>query len=128
MKKYLVLIGRALYSLLFILASFGHFSSHTIGYAAGVGVPFSKILVPLSGVMLLAGGLSVLLGYRAKVGALLIVLFLIPTTFIIHKFWGITDPMRAGIEQAMFLKNISLIGAALLIMYFGSGPFSLSKK
>ena len=123
--RYLVLLGRILYSLIFVMASFGHFSKGTIGYAAAQGVPLASIVVPLSGVMALLGGLSVVLGYKAKWGAWLLVLFLVPVTVMMHNFWAVNDPMMAQMQQAMFMKNLSMLGGALLISYFGAGPLSL---
>jgi len=73
----------------------------------------------------IAGGLSILLGYRAKLGAWIIVLFLIPVTLMMHKFWTVTDPMMAQIQMILFMKNVSMLGGALLISQFGAGPFSL---
>ncbi len=122
---YVVLIGRLFYSLIFILSSLSHFSEGTIAYARSMGLPMAAILVPLSGIVALAGGLSILLGYRAKLGAWLIVIFLVPVTFIMHSFWGLIDLQAAFVQQIMFMKNLSMLGAALLITYFGSGPFSL---
>src|SRR6202030_3406039 len=81
-----VVLGRFLFALIFLLAGANHFNKQTIGYAASQGVPFASIAVPLSGVLATAGGLSILLGYRAKIGAWLIVLFLIPVTLMMHKF------------------------------------------
>lgn len=123
--KFLVLLGRFLFAFIFISAAPGHFSSGTIGYAASQGVPLASIAVPLSGVLCLLGGLSILLGFRARIGAWLIVLFLVPTTVMMHKFWDISDPQAQMMQQIMFMKNLSLLGAALLISYFGSGPLSL---
>ncbi|HXH19695.1 MAG TPA: DoxX family protein [Chitinophagales bacterium] len=45
-----------------------------------------------------------------------------------HNYWAVTDPAMAQIQQAMFMKNISMLGSALLIAYFGSGPFSLDER
>ena len=84
--------------------------------------------LPLSGLIALAGGLSVLLGYRAKVGAWLLVVFLVPITLAIHNFWAVHDPMAAQIQQVMFMKNLSMLGAALLISYFGAGPLSFDAR
>lgn len=123
--RWLVPVGRALFAAVFILASFGHFSSGTIGYAASAGVPLAGIAVPLSGVLALVGGLSVLLGYRARLGAVLLIIFLVPVTLMMHKFWAVSDPMMARMQQVMFLKNVSMTGAALLIAYFGAGPVSI---
>ena len=126
--KYIVLLGRILYASIFILSGPNHFKAATIGYAASKGVPLASLAVPLSGVIALVGGLSILLGFKAKYGAWLIVLFLVPVTFMIHNYWAYPDPMQAQIQQINFMKNVSLIGAALLIAHFGSGPLSVDKK
>jgi putative oxidoreductase len=105
-----------------------HFSKQEVAYAAAQGVPLASLLVPFSGVLALAGGLSILLGYRAKLGAWLIVLFLAPVTLMMHNFWAVHDPMMAQIHMAMFMKNVSMLGGALLISQFGAGPFSLDAR
>ena len=126
--NYLVLLGRILYTAIFIMAAPGHFSAGTIGYAASQGVPLASIAVPVSGLIALAGGLSILLGYRAKWGAWLIVLFLVPVTVMMHNFWAMTDPNAAQMQQIMFMKNLSMLGAALMIAHLGSGPLSLDDR
>jgi putative oxidoreductase len=126
--NYLVLVGRVLYALIFIMAGPGHFTANTIAYAASKGVPLASIAVPLSGVIAMAGGLSIAAGYCAKWGGWLIVLFLVPVTVMIHNFWAMTDPNMAQMQQVMFMKNVSMIGAALLIAHFGSGPLSLDNR
>ena len=125
---YLVPLGRLLYSAIFLMTVFGHFSAGYIGYAAQAGVPAPGLLVPLSGVIAILGGLSITLGYKAKIGGWLIVLFLVPVTFKMHAFWAVTDPMMRGIQLALFWKNISMLGAALLITHFGAGPVSLDAR
>lgn len=128
MMKFILLIGRILYSAIFILAIIGHFSPEDIAYAAAKGVPMPALLVPLSGIIVFLGGMSVLLGYKARYGAWLIVIFLIPVTFMMHRFWDAGDPMVAAMEMANFFKNLALLGAALIISYFGSGPLSLDNR
>jgi putative oxidoreductase len=123
-----VVLGRFFYVLIFLMAGSNHFSRQTIAYAASQGVPLASIAVPLSGVLAIAGGLSILLGYRAKLGAWLIVLFLIPVTLMLHKFWAVQDPMMAQIQMILFMKNIAMLGGALLISQFGAGPFSLDAR
>jgi putative oxidoreductase len=102
-----------------------HFTQKTIEYGASQGVPLTSLLVPLSGVIAFLGALSILLGYKARLGAWLIVLFLVPVTLMMHNFWTISDPGNAHLQLILFMKNLALLGAALLIAYFGSGPFSL---
>ena len=124
----LAVLGRFLFALIFLMAGANHFNKQTIGYAASQGVSLASTLVPLAGVLAIAGGLSILLGYRAKLGGWLIVLFLVPVSFMMHKFWTVHDPMMAQIQMIMFMKNISMLGGALLISHFGAGPFSLDAR
>ena len=123
-----VVLGRLFFVLIFLMSGPLHFSKQEVAYAAAQGVPLPAILVPFSGLLAVAGGLSILLGYRAKLGAWLLVIFLIPVTLMMHKFWGVHDPMMAQIQMAMFLKNVAMLGAALLITQFGAGPFSLDAR
>lgn len=117
-------LGRLLFVVIFLMTPLHHFSAMGIGYAAHQGVPLAGLLVPLSGVVAFVGAVLILAGYRARVGAWLIVLFLVPVTLKMHNFWAVTDPMAAGMQQAMFFKNLSMLGGALLIAYFGAGPVS----
>jgi len=125
--KYLILIARIFFAIIFLFAGFSHFSSASIGYAASSGVPLASVLVPLSGIIALIGGLSVIIGYKVKWTAWLLVIFLVPVTFMMHQFWTISDPMMAAVQQAMFFKNISMIGAAIMISYLGTGPLSIDE-
>ena len=118
----LILVGRFLFVLIFLMSAPMHFSSQTIGYAATQGVPWASLAVPFSGVIALAGGLSILLGYRARIGAWLIVLFLAAVTPMLHRFWAVSDPMMQQMQFVMFMKNVSMLGGALLITQLGPGP------
>lgn len=126
--KYIVLIGRILFSLIFLMAIIGHFKPESVQYATSSGVPGASVIVPLSGVIAFLGALSIILGYKAKLGAWLIVLFLVPVTFMMHKFWAVTDPMMMQMQMAMFMKNMSMLGGALMIAYFGAGPLSIDNR
>jgi putative oxidoreductase len=126
--KYTVLVGRIFFSLIFMMASISLFSKQTIEHAAAQGIPLASIAVPLSGVIALLGGLSIALGYKAKLGASLLVLFLLPVTVMMHNFWAVQDSMLAQMHQVMFMKNLSLLGAALLISHFGAGALSLDGR
>jgi putative oxidoreductase len=123
-----VVLGRFLFALIFLMAGANHFSRQTIAFSASQGVPLASIAVPLSGVLAIAGGLSILLGYRAKLGAWLIVLFLVPVTLMMHRFWLVQDPTMAQIQMILFMKNVSMLGGALLISQFGAGPFGLDAR
>jgi putative oxidoreductase len=123
--RYAALAGRQLFSIIFIVSSAAHFRPATVEYAAQHGVLLPSVLVPLSGIIALTGGLSVLLGYRTRIGAWLLVIFLVPVTLIMHNFWSVCDPIVFQVERALFLRNITMLGGALLIEYFGADPLSL---
>jgi len=124
----IVALGRTLFALIFLMAGPSHFSSASIGYAAHAGVPFAGFLVPASGILAAVGGLSVMLGYRARLGAWLLVVFLIPVTVMLHNFWAVSDPAMRAMQMAMFMKNLGLLGGALLITQLGAGPGSLDSR
>jgi putative oxidoreductase len=124
----IALLGRFLFALIFVLGGTNDFSSQAIAYAASQGVPLATIAVPLAGVLAIVGGLSVLLGYRAKVGAWLLILFLAGVTPMMHNFWTVADPMMHQMQFIMFLKNLSMMGGALVISQFGAGPWSLDAR
>jgi putative oxidoreductase len=126
--RYVVLLGRICFAAIFIVAAPGHFKAQEIAYAAHAGVPLASLAVPVSGLMALAGGLSIALGYRTKIGAWLLVLFLVPVTLTMHNFWAAMDPTMAQLQMAMFMKNVGLLGGALLLSYFGAGPMSLDAR
>lgn len=113
------LVARAFVAAIFILSGIGHFAQADgmAQYAQAKGVPAAKAGVLFSGVLALVGGLSVLLGVYPDLGALLLVVFLLPVTFFMHAFWKETDPMVKQTENIAFMKNVGLIGAALLVFY-----------
>ena len=113
----LFLIGRIIYGGFFILNAFNHFSnvSAMAGYARSKGVPAPEAAVIGTGLMLLAGGLSVLLGYLPTVGLGLIVIFLVVVAFWMHGYWSVTDATARLAEQVNFYKNLALAGAALMM-------------
>ncbi|MFQ5889019.1 MAG: DoxX family protein [Gemmatimonadota bacterium] len=129
----LYVIGRMLFAMIFIGSGLGHFAQ--IGpmsqYAGSKSVPASKLAVMATGLMILAGGLSVLLGIWMEIGTWLLVLFLVPTAFIMHNFWAVADPAMKQVEQAQFMKNLSMAGAALILYWmvttYGYGPLTLGQ-
>jgi putative oxidoreductase len=123
-----VVFGRLLFAAIFIASAPMHFSQTVIDLAATRGVPLASIAVPAAGLLELAAGLSILLGYRAKLGAWALVLFLVPVTMMMHPFWAAPDNETMALQLTMFMKNLSLIGGALLITQFGSGPMSLDAR
>ena len=122
-----VLVGRLFYGYLFIMSGIGHLAQPKMmaGYAKSKGVPAAEFLVLVSGLMEIVGATLIILGYQANLGAWLIVAFLAPVTVMMHNYWTIKDPTAKMHDMINFNKNLALLGAALIIAYFGSGPFSL---
>src|SRR5258708_8734611 len=107
-----VVLGRFFFALIFLFAAPNHFTKQTIVFSASQGVPLASIAVPLSGVVAIAGGLSLLLGYRAKLGAWLILLFLVPVTFIMHNLRTVQDPMTAHTPMILCRNNVPILRLA----------------
>ncbi|MCL2533041.1 MAG: DoxX family protein [Nocardiaceae bacterium] len=115
-----ILIGRILFSALFLYSAVGHLtqSKSMAQYAESKGVPGAQLAVLASGVLLVVGGLSVLLGVWADLGSLLLIVFLVPTAAIMHGFWSESDPQNRQMEMIQFSKDIALAGAALMLFAF----------
>ena len=112
-----LLVGRVLFALLFINSGIAHFTQREAmsGYAQFKKVPAAKLMVLVTGFMILLGGVFVAAGIYADLVALLIALFLVPTAFMMHNFWTISDAQAKQTEMISFFKNLSLAGAALVI-------------
>jgi len=123
------LVGRILFALVFLGSAFGHFTQSTqmAGYAQSKRVPAPRVAVLGTGALQLVGALLIVLGVWGDLGALLLVVFLIPTAVIMHGFWAETDPQARQTEMVQFLKDLSLAGAALtLIALFAVGHIGLT--
>lgn len=114
----LVLIGRILFAALFLASAVGHLTRTRMmaGYAASRGVPAAVPATIGSGLLILVGGLSVLLGIWADLGALLLVVFLVPTAVLMHAFWKESDAQARQMEMVQFQKDLALAGAALMLL------------
>lgn len=114
----LFLIGRIIVGGFFLMSGFNHFAKLNMmaGYAKSKGMPAPELAVGGSGVLLLLGGASMLLGYHPTVGAILLVLFLLSASFGIHNFWTVKDPQAKMNEQINFLKDIALLGFVLMTL------------
>ena len=122
------LVGRCLLGLLFIVSGIGKITGYsaTAGYMAGHGLPFVALLLPLTILVELGGGLMLVFGWHARRAALVLLLFLIPTTLIFHNFWAVPAEQMQG-QKINFLKNLAIMGGMLYVTVFGSGPLSAGK-
>jgi uncharacterized membrane protein YphA (DoxX/SURF4 family) len=127
MESILFLLGRILFGGYFLMSGLNHFAHVAMlsGYAQSKGVPAPKLAVIVTGLLLLLGGLSVLFGLYPTIGALALLLFLLPVTFMMHAYWKVQDPQMQMGERMNFVKNLALVGAALLLFAI-SQPWPVS--
>jgi len=120
------LAGRVLLSAIFLTSGVFHILhwGKSVTYMQTAGVPLPNLLLLLAVVCLLLGGLSVLIGIRARLGAVLLILFLIPTTLVFHSDWT-AGSAEAGDQMLHFMKNLGLLGGLLMVVAFGAGGFSI---
>jgi putative oxidoreductase len=123
------LAGRILLAVIFIISGFGKLTAFaaTAGYMASKGLPMVPVLLVLTILVELGGGILLAVGFKARWAALALFLFLIPTTLVFHKFWGI-DPAQAQMQQTQFLKNLAIMGGMLYVFAFGPGAYSADRR
>lgn len=129
-NRTLNLLGRAVFGGYFLYNGINHFMNRQMlaGHARHKGVPLANFAVPLSGAMLVAGGMSLLLGKRPKLGTGLIMGFLATVSPTMHAFWADRDEQERQGDVINFAKNIGLIGAALLAASMPEPwPFSVDR-
>jgi putative oxidoreductase len=114
----LFIIGRVIFGLFFIYNGYGHFAKfkNMVGYAKFKKVPQPEMMVALSGAMLVLGGISYVLGIDTQVGTILLLAFMIPTTYMMHQFWNEKDAQAKMNETIGFTKNMAIIGALLMFL------------
>lgn len=124
MRSYIPLIARSLLGLIFVMSGFNKIVGFedTQQYMASHGMPLTATLLVGAIVVEILGGLSVILGLWARVGAIALMVFLIPATLIFH-----TD-FADQTQLIMFLKNLSIMGGLLLLTAFGSGEYSIRSR
>jgi len=123
----LAILGRVCLGSVFVfsvLASKIPHYSEVLTKMAEVGMPLPALLLPGAIVLLVFGSLSLILGYRARIGTLLLVMFMLPATYYFHAFWN-AGPAEFMPQIIHFMKNVSLVGALLFVMAVGPGPGAL---
>jgi putative oxidoreductase len=123
------LLGRIGIALIFLVSG-AELAADFAGTAAALtskGIPAASVMLLGALAFELGGSVLVLLGFRARLGALLLLLFLLPTTLLFHNFWASTG--AEGKSQMMqFLKNLGIMGGLLLLCAYGAGPLSLDAR
>lgn len=124
-------LGRLMLSTIFLMSAVGNKipKFHDVaGYMASEGVPSPRFMLVGAIVFLIAGSLSVILGFKARWGAGLLLIFLVLATYFFHDFWTFEDAQEQQQQMISFMKNLALMGAMLLVIANGSGPMSLDEK
>ena len=123
------LVGRILLAAIFIISGAMKIPGFDgiAGYIGSKGLPMPQVLAALTIVLELGGGLMIAAGFKARWTAVAFFLWLIPTTFIFHKFWGI-DAAQVQNQMNNFMKNISIMGGMALLFAYGPGAYSLDKR
>lgn len=121
------LIGRIIYGGFFVMMGLNHFmqAKAMIPYAQAKGVPAPQLAVYGTGVLLLIGGLSILLAFQTLIGVIALVVFLLPTSIMMHNFWAVDDPQQKMVEMTQFMKNMALMGAALIFLAIETWPMGM---
>ncbi len=131
-KRYAPLVGRVLLANLFIVAGYNKISGFAVtaeymsAKMSGLDPALIKLLLLLTILIELGGGLMLLLGWQIRLAAAVIFLWMIPVTFIFHAYWGLpAEQMQTQFIQ--FQKNMAIMGGLLYFMAFGPGHFSLGR-
>lgn len=119
--KYVALAARICLCLIFLKAGISHLLGFTptVEMMADNGLPIPNILLAFTVIFQILGGLSLLLGFKVRLGSILLIIFLIPATLVFHN--PIVDPSQLN----DFLKNIGLIGGLLMVIAAGAGALSI---
>lgn len=127
-KHYGPLAGRVLMALIFLMSGYGKLTdfSGTVGFMAGKGMPMAEFLAAGAMVFELGGALMLVLGWKMRWGALMLILFTIPATIIFHNFWAADAAEYQG-QLINFMKNLAMVGGLIYMMAFGAGPLSIDK-
>lgn len=119
------LVGRLLLAAIFLLSGIAKITDPvgTIAHMRSVGIPAADLLVWIAGVAEILGGASLLLGLLARIGALGLILFLIPTTLLFHAFWLYSGDEQLA-QMVNFTKNLAILGGLWLVVAYGAGRYS----
>ena len=99
----------------------------TVGYLTNLGVPSPGLMVWLVLGAELLIGITLILGIAVRYSAVLTFVFLIVATAIAHRYW--TYPAaQQGAQYSHFLKNVALMGGALLLFWSGGGRYSVDAR
>ncbi len=128
-QSILLLIGRILISAVFIAAGFHKLFNFagTAAFIASKGLPLSDVGAAISILIEVGGAFMILIGWKPRIGAILLLLFTLFVTFIFHPFWAF-EPSIIQNQMDSFMKNLAIIGALFYVIAFGTGRYSLELR
>ncbi|HUT55388.1 MAG TPA: DoxX family protein [bacterium] len=122
----LPLAGRIFLAALFLWSGYGKIGGwdNAAGYMAAMHMPLIPFFLGAALALELAGGLAVLFGFKTRLMAFLLALYLVPTTLIFHNFWS-APPDQHLMQLINFMKNGAIFGGLLMMARLGAGEFSI---
>jgi putative oxidoreductase len=127
-KDFAALVGRVLLAVMFVWAGFGKITGYagTAGFMASAGMPMVGLLLPMTILLELGGGIALILGWKARIVALALAAFTLVATLVFHRFWEM-QPDAVMANTLFFYKNVGVIGGMLMVFAFGPGKFSIDR-
>ena len=126
LEQYGPLAGRILIALIFVLSGFSKITGFdgTVGYIASKGLPMPSFAALAAIIVELAGGIALIVGWKARWAAAALLVFTASAAVIFHNFWGVPAD-QAQNQMIHFMKNIAMVGGLLMVIAHGSGAASL---
>ena len=122
-----LLLARLMLSLVFLLSGIDkatHWSGG-LGEIVSAGLPYPSLLLVVTVLVQLGGGISVALGIFARLGAVALAGFTVVATVLFHNFWAVADPIERQHQLTTFLEHVAILGGFTAVMFLGGGRFSL---
>lgn len=125
LRDLFILLGRVFIGGIFLWAAYDKIKHwhHTMNYMKSRHVPQLNIVMPIAMALKIIGGLLVVLGWHAHIGALLLLIVAVPSTVWLYPFWKLPHGEEHDLEKALFRKEVAIVGGLLLILALGAGPF-----
>src|SRR5437899_1216995 len=128
-KDWTALVGRVLLAALFVISGYGKIGGFaaTAGAMAGKGLPFAEVLLVLTIIVELGGGLALIVGWKTRWVAAAVIAFTVVATLVFHNFWAV-PPEQMMMQKIQFLKNLPIIGGLALLIAFGPGRYAVDRS
>ena len=129
MKSWLALLGRVIIGALFLISGLMKIKywASMVQVVSSTELPYPALFLGLATVIEVLGGISVVLGYRTRIGAWLLIIFLAAATYLFHSFWTV-DASHTDAVREEFVRNVVYLGALFLLAAFGPGSYSIDAK